>query len=143
MATPITRSFRLDDEGAGLLVQFAVEHAKSIGVRVAAVVTDEFGHLIAARRQPDAHFSTFNIAHSKAFTAVNFGVDTHLMAEGLPNQEFAIHLAQADDRIVFIKGGRVLTAADGELVGGIGVSGASADEDFACATAAIERWRAL
>jgi glc operon protein GlcG len=129
----------LDDDAAATLVAKAVELAKVAGLRVAAVVVDDAGQVVAARRQADSYPTTYAIATAKAFTSVNFGRESGEMGRLLSGVERGIHITQADGRLLFIDGGCPLVR-DGVLVGGIGVSGASADEDLACARGAVEHW---
>lgn len=129
----------LDDDAAASLAAKAVELAKAAGVRVAAVVVDAAGQVVAVRRQADSYPTTYNIALAKAFTSANFGRESGEMGRLLAGAERGIHITQADDRLLFIDGGCPLER-DGVLVGGIGVSGASADEDLACARGAVEHW---
>ncbi|MBB4912247.1 GlcG/HbpS family heme-binding protein [Actinophytocola algeriensis] len=129
----------LDDDAAALLAAKAVELAKASGLRVAAVVVDAAGQVVAVRRQADSYPTTYHIALAKAFTSANFGRESGEMGRLLAGVERGIHITQADDRLLFIDGGCALVR-DGVLVGGIGVSGASADEDLACARGAVEHW---
>ncbi|GAB3457973.1 GlcG/HbpS family heme-binding protein [Actinophytocola sediminis] len=140
--TPVRRREPdLDDEAATVLVARAVELAKQAGLRVAAVVVDPAGQVVAARRQADSYPTTYAIATAKAFTSANFGRESGEMGRLLSGVERGIHITQADGRLLFIDGGCPLVR-DGLLVGGLGVSGASADEDLACARGAIEHWLA-
>lgn len=135
------REPELDDDAAAILVATAVELAVESGVRVAAVVVDAAGQVLAARRQADSYPTTYTVAKAKAFTSANFGRESGEMGQLLSSVERAIHLTQADGRLLFIDGGCPLVR-DGVLVGGIGVSGASAAEDLTCARGAIEHWLA-
>jgi len=133
------RDPELDDDAAALLAAKAVELARASGLRVAAVVVDQAGQVVAVRRQADSYPTTYAVAKAKAFTSANFGRESGEMGRLLSGVERGIHLTQADGRLLFIDGGCPLVR-DGVLVGGIGVSGASADEDLACARGAVEHW---
>lgn len=141
MTDPLIRTAVLDDEAAALLAQYAIEHAKSLGARVGVVVMDASGTVIVSRRQSDSFPSALRFAHGKAYTAANFGRDSHVMAERLGDVSMAVHVAQAEPRLLFGRGGCVIGNERGELVGAIGVSGASADQDLECARVAVERWQ--
>lgn len=142
MTAPVRRREPdLDDHAASTLVGRAVELARESGVRIAAVVVDPAGQVLAARRQADSYPTTYAVAKAKAFTAANFGTESGEMGHRLSSVERAIHLTQADGRLLFVDGGCPLVRG-GVLVGGIGVSGASAAQDLACARGAIEDWLA-
>jgi glc operon protein GlcG len=133
------RTGGMDDRDAAVLAAAAVELARADGLRVAAVVVDDAGQLLAAQRQSDAYPSAYAIAKAKALTSANFGRESGAMGQALASVERAIHITQADERLLFIDGGCPVVR-DGELVGAIGVSGASAEQDLACARGAIEHW---
>ena len=103
-------------------------------------VVDRGADLVLFRRQDDAFLGSGRIAIDKAVSAVNIPFPTRTIAEivygkdgepaGLPG------LVHAD--VVAFAGGLPVTNAAGALVGGIGISGASADQDEDCARAAVE-----
>jgi uncharacterized protein GlcG (DUF336 family) len=106
-------------------------------------VVDDGGHLLAASRQDDACKACADIAENKAITSALYGAPTRVMGDlsfgekrdgvdaGLPGAAFV-------PGIVAFAGGLPITSADGALLGGIGVSGASSDEDEQCAQAGID-----
>lgn len=104
---------------------------------VAVVVLDATGTELAVLRHHDAYLSGPAIARAKAFTALNFRTPTAAMAERLGSIEYAMQISMADPRLAIIKGG-VPLRADGVIVGAIGVSGASGDEDAEFAQRAAE-----
>ena len=110
---------------------------------VNVVVVDDGGHLLAASRQDGACKACADIAKNKAITSALYGAPTRVMADlsfgadrdgvdaGLPGAAFVPGL-------VAFAGGLPVTAADGTVIAGIGVSGASSDEDEQCAQAGID-----
>lgn len=106
-------------------------------------VVDDGGHLLSASRQDDACKACADIAKNKAITSALYGAPTRVMADlsfganrdgvdaGLPGAAFV-------PGIVAFAGGLPIAAADGSVIGGIGVSGASSDEDEQCAQAGID-----
>ncbi|MFB1299542.1 heme-binding protein [Mycobacterium sp. pW049] len=103
---------------------------------VSAAVVDAGGHLVAFGRMDGAEIAGPVLAVDKAYTAVANRIATSELAVlAAPGGElFGIH-ANGGGRFVIFGGGVPLTV-DGVVVGGIGVSGASAAEDEACALAA-------
>lgn len=105
-------------------------------------VVDDGGHLLAAARQDGGCKACAGIAENKAITSALYGAPTRVMADlsfgenrdgvdaGLPGAAFV-------PGIVAFAGGLPITTADGTVIGGIGVSGASSDEDEQCAQAGI------
>lgn len=106
-------------------------------------VVDDGGHLLAASRQDSACKACASIAENKAITSALYGASTRTMADlsfgknrdgvdaGLPGAAFV-------PGIVAFAGGLPITSASGAVLGGIGVSGASSDEDEQCAKAGID-----
>lgn len=76
------------------------------------------------------------IAKDKANTALSFGFGTHLWTERLADKpHLQLGLAQRPGVVLF--GGGLAIKHQGELVGAIGVSGASEAQDQDCAAAAV------
>ncbi|WP_245234141.1 heme-binding protein [Mycobacterium sp. PS03-16] len=115
----------------------AAVHAEAArrSVLVSAAVVDAGGNLVAFGRMDGAEIAGPVLAVDKAFTAVANRLATselgHLAAPG--GELFGLH-ANAGGRFVIFAGGVPLVAG-AEIVGGVGVSGASADDDEACARA--------
>ena len=113
----------------------AEAHRRSIAVSVAVV--DDGGHLIAFGRMDGAEIAGPVLAVDKAYTAVAHRIATsELAALAAPGGELFGLQANGGGRYV-IFGGGVPVFVDGVVVGGVGVSGASAADDEACAMAAI------
>ncbi len=125
------------------LIDAAKKHAEKIMVPMVIAVVDAGGNLVAQQRMDGALLVSIDISRNKAFSAVAVKMPTHELAVvAQPGQPlFGIHNAN-DCRIVIFGGGFPLFIKDC-LVGGIGVSGGSVDDDIACAQAALERFKKL
>lgn len=106
-----------------------------------AVVLDNGGHVIAAEREDGCAPLRFDVARGKAYAALGNGVASRVVGER--NAERPAFLASvaaaADGRFVPVAGGVVILDADGEVIGAVGVSGASSDEDESAAMAGIRQ----
>ncbi len=123
-------------EAAHAAVAAAVQHAEALGVRINVGVTDTAGNLIAFLRMPGAFTHSIQIAIDKARTAGGFGFPTaQWMTVCGEDEGMKLGFAAQPNLIVF--GGGLPIRACGQLVGGIGVSGASAAQDEACARAGL------
>ncbi|WP_309626337.1 heme-binding protein [Methylibium sp.] len=123
-------------EAAHAAVAAAVAHAGSLGIRVNAAVTDEAGVLMAFLRVPGAFLHAVDIAIDKAYTAASFGFATERWMSILESDPAVrAGIVQRPRLVVF--GGGVPIYAGPQLVGGIGVSGGSAEQDAACARAGL------
>ena len=121
------------------LIDAARKKADEIGVPMVIAVVDDGGNLVAQVRMDGALLVSVDIARNKAYTAAAVKVATHeLGAVSQPNQPlFGIHVADGC-RIVIFGGGFPLKKKD-KVIGGIGVSGGSVEQDMECAKAALER----
>ena len=117
-------------------VAAAVAHAQQLGVLVNVAIVDGGGTLAAFLRMPGAFLHSVDIAMDKAYTAASFGFATAQWKAVFGDDDMLKIALSQRPRLVVIAGG--LPIRDGEsLIGGIGVSGASAEQDEACAAAGL------
>jgi len=114
----------------------AVRHAESLGVRINVGVTDAAGNLVAFLRMPGAFPQSIGIAIDKAYTAGGFGFPTSQWMDAIGHSEAMKLGFSARPRLVVFGGGLPIRV-EGTVVGGIGVSGASEQQDEECARAAL------
>ena len=124
-------------EAAAQAVAAAVAHAGTLGVCINAAVTDGAGTLMAFLRMPGAFVHSVEIAIDKAYTAAGFGFPTSKWPQILAGDE-ALRLGMPQRPRLVVFGGGLPLRDGGDLIGGIGVSGASAEQDEACARAGLK-----
>jgi uncharacterized protein GlcG (DUF336 family) len=119
------------------MIAAAHGEAERRSILVSAAIVDAGGHLIAFGRMDGAEIAGPVLAVDKAFTAVANRIATSELATlAAPGGElFGLH-ANGGGRFVIFGGGLPI-AIEGVIVGGVGVSGASAAEDESCAFAAL------
>ena len=107
--------------------------------KLGIAVLDPGGHVIAFKREDGASFLRFNLAYGKAWGALGMGFGTRELAERAGKQPAFIGALSAvtEGRMVPSPGGVLITAADGELLGAVGISGDTGDNDEICALAGI------
>lgn len=135
MSDHLVPATRLTYAGALAALEAALERATELGVPVNVSVCDGGGHQLAFARMDDAALLSMDIAVDKAYSVVAFaGLPTaawfDLVKEEPALREGIVHR----DRLVIFGGGVPLTV-DGQLVGAVGVSGGSADQDVDIASA--------
>lgn len=117
-------------EVAKRLATAAEARAKELGVAIVVAAVDAGGNLVLLHRMPEAILVSVEAATNKAWTACAFKQPTSelgpLAAEGGP---FPGLDNFNQGRVVLFGGGAPLTTVAGKLLGAIGVSGGSADED--------------
>lgn len=121
------------------MIQAAEEKAKSINVPQIVTVLDAGANLVAQHRMDGAILASIDISYNKAFTGVSTKTPTHLLREsaGIDGPLFGLNTTNGG-RIVLFGGGYPVTDKNGELIGSIGVSGGTVEEDMACAEAGLE-----
>ena len=125
-------------EAASAALTAAVRHAGSLGIPVAVAVVDRAGLLVGFLRMPGAPLHCADIATDKAYTAASFGLPTHQWTEVLAQHSEAVrHGLPRRPRFVVFGGGLPIDVA-GTRIGGIGVSGASEEQDQQCARAGLD-----
>jgi uncharacterized protein GlcG (DUF336 family) len=133
--TPLART-EVDLTLARELVAAALATASAAGALVSAAVVDAGGHLVAFERMDGAEIAGPVLAPDKAFTAVAHRIGTHeLTALVAPGGPLAGMQSAGGGRYVCFAGGLPLWSAD-RVVGGVGVSGGTAEQDLAAAAAA-------
>ena len=123
-------------EAAHAAVEAAIQEATQLGVRINVAVADGAGNLVAFLRMPGAFPQSIGIAIDKAYTAGGFGFPTGDWMKVLGDNEGMKLGFSAQPRLIVFGGGLPIRSG-GELIGGIGVSGASEEQDGICAHAGL------
>lgn len=121
---------------AASAVQAAVAHASELGIRINVAITDPAGVLMAFLRMPGAFLHSVEIAIDKAYTSASFGFPTSDWM-GIFAGDEALRLGMPLRPRIVVFGGGLPIRDGGYLLGGIGVSGGSAEQDAACAQAGL------
>ena len=122
------------------LAKAALQQCRKDGYQVAVVVLDRFGAPLVALRDRYAGIGAYDIATGKAWTAVNFTLDTSEFVKRVKDGTLSPGLA-AMPKVTPLAGGLVIEAG-GALLGGVGVAGApGGDKDEACAKAGLDSVR--
>lgn len=126
----------LDD--AKIILRGAEKKAKEIGVDMDIAVVDDGGNLLAFYRMDGAKITSIDVAINKAFTAAGTRKGTHEYAEiaGAGKPAFGIHVSNRGRFMIF--GGGLPIFVEGQIVGGVGCSSGSVDEDRIVAQAGID-----
>lgn len=126
----------IDAAASATALQAAVAHAQSLGIAVNVAVTDVSGLLAGFLRMPGAFVHSIDIAIDKAYTAAGFGFPTSAWKDVVAGDEMLRIGLNQRPRLVMFGGGLPIVEA-GVRIGGIGVSGGSAEQDELCARAGL------
>ncbi|MDZ3992476.1 heme-binding protein [Pseudomonas sp. Teo4] len=131
----------LDFERAAQLAANTLRHARALGVRpLAAAVLDSAGNPLAILRDEQASFLRPQIATGKARGCLGMGFGGRELArraQAMPAFFDAINSLTGGE-VIPVPGGILLRDAEGRVLGAIGVSGDTSDNDERCALLAIE-----
>jgi len=103
------------------------------------IIADKGGNLVLCHRMDESLLASLDIAVNKAYTAVAIKLPTHQLTElARPGQPLYGIQATNQGRIVIFGGGYPLYV-EGRLIGGLGISGGSVEEDMEVSEAAISK----
>jgi uncharacterized protein GlcG (DUF336 family) len=121
------------------LMQEAVAYAQSVGRPSSVAVVDMGGHLRGALRPENGRIINVPIAEKKAWTAAAFKRPTEMVRNIMVPGAMGYGLQHTDNRICIVDGGYPLLDEQGDVIGGIGVSGGTVEEDKDCCLAAMRK----
>lgn len=133
---PLT-TLDISRDQAQAVIEAAIARAAEIGTRMNVAVVDVGGNLKAFSRMDGAWLGSIDIAIRKAVTARLFDFPTEeigaLSQPGGPLYQIEV----SNGGLITFPGGLPLTAPDGTVIGGIGVSGSTVEDDRAVAEAGV------
>ena len=133
---------KLGRDEAAHMAAAAIRKAEEIKVLETVCIADDGGYPIVLERMDRARITGPQIAWNKAFTAAGHKRSTHLFNQApngpaLPgNEAFGIQLSFEGRFAVFVGGFPIVV--DGEVIGGVGLSGGNGEQDTACGLAALQ-----
>ena len=103
-------------------------------------VLDAGGHLVAFKREDKSGILRYDIAYGKAWGALGMGFGSRTLFERAANtpQFFNALYTASGGRVVTNPGGVLIRDGAGDVVGAVGISGDTSDNDEKCAIAGIE-----
>jgi uncharacterized protein GlcG (DUF336 family) len=128
-------------ETASQMITAARESGSRRGLKpLSIVVLDAGGQVRAFEREDGASNARFQIAFGKANGALALGTGSRALMARAEQQPYFIAAAAAaiGGALVPVPGGVLVQTPDGELIGAIGITGDSSDNDEAAAVDAIE-----
>ena len=130
-------------ETANRLIETALRIARRHGHQpITCCVVDRGGHMVSAQREDNSSTFRFDIAYGKAWTCVALGHSTRFIEDKMTKNRphFVDSLAAASNgQFIPALGGVIIRARDsGELIGALGITGDSGENDEAVAVEAIQ-----
>ena len=128
----------VDLENAEKVIEAARKKAVELNTQMCIAVVDSGANLKAFMRMDDAWVGSIDIAVKKAKTACFFGMATGDLGQLSQPAKPLYGIEHSNDGLITFPGGLPIVDEDGVLVGAIGVSGSSVENDHAVAAAGVE-----
>ncbi|PBD01691.1 uncharacterized protein GlcG (DUF336 family) [Streptomyces sp. Ag82_O1-15] len=128
-------------DAAEEIVDAALKRARSLGKAVSVAVVDAGGFVVSVRRSDGARPLTPDIARAKAYTAAVMQRPGKMLKKWQESQPvFFSQLSQLPGAAqpIMATEGSVTIKKDGEIIGGLGIAGGTADEDQQVADDVLE-----
>ncbi|SFL08880.1 Uncharacterized conserved protein GlcG, DUF336 family [Paenibacillus sp. 1_12] len=132
---------KLELEEAKVMMEAAKQAASAAKALETICIVDDGGYVIALERMNGGRITGPEIAIAKAFTASGHKRSTHLFNQpGGPatttGEAFGIHAMLPGKFAIFVGGFPIVV--NGEVVGGVGISGGNGEQDTAVGVAALK-----
>src|SRR5216684_5418167 len=125
---------------ASIIVDTALRKGRATNCAPLTVaVLDAGGHLVAFKREDKSGILRFEIAFGKAWGALGMGFGSRTLAGRVPRSQmfFTALAAASQGRFVPVVGGVLIRDAAADVIGAVGISGDTSDNDEKCAIAGI------
>lgn len=128
-------------EKANIIISTAISKARQLNMApITVVILDMSGHLKAMQREDGASQIREQIATAKAWGAVNLGISSRCLANVAENRPDFMNalMNMTGGKIMPVPGGVLIRDTKNNLIGAVGISGDSSDQDERCAVIGIE-----
>ena len=109
------------------------EKAQEMGISVVAAVSDKAGRPVAVQCMDGAYIGSYDVALNKTYTCVAFKMSTETLGKLAQPGESLYGIQFTNEGKIVIFGGGEPLYAGGRMIGALGVSGGSAEQDTALA----------
>ena len=114
---------------AKALIEAVEQEAQRVGVKAVVAVSDAAGRPIAIHCMDGAYIGSFDVALNKTYTSVAFRMPTSKLAELAAPGGSLYGIQHTNEGKIVIFGGGEPLYVDGVLIGALGVSGGTAEQD--------------
>lgn len=120
------------------IIDAAIKKSESLGVKMNIAIVDSGTNLVAFNKMDDAWLGSIDISQKKARTARYFNMDTGVIGSLSQPGGSLYNIEHSNGGLITFPGGVVIKNAAGEIIGAIGVSGNTVEDDHAVAAAGAE-----
>ncbi|TDO71112.1 uncharacterized protein GlcG (DUF336 family) [Flavobacterium chryseum] len=125
-------------EQAEKAIAAAKNKAVEIDTKMDICVVDAGANLVAFARMDGAWIGSIDISHKKAKTAAWFTMDTAALVDAVQPGAPLYNIEHSNGGLITFPGGVLIKNSNGEIIGAIGVSGSSVENDHTVAVAGAE-----
>lgn len=125
-------------EQAQKAIEAALEKSKELGVKMNIAVMDSGVNLVAFAKMDDAWLGSIDIAQKKAKTARYFNMNSGEIGKLSQPGQPLYNIEHSNNGLITFPGGVLIKDSSGNIIGSIGVSGSTVDDDHAVASAGAE-----
>lgn len=115
---------------AKALIEKVEKKAAEIGINVVIAVADEAGRIKAVHSMDDAYIASYDVAVNKAFTSAGFKMSTEVLGQYAQPGGPLYGIQHTNDGKIVVFGGGEPLEVEGKIIGALGVSGGSAEQDI-------------
>ena len=116
-------------------VEAALKKSKELGVKMNIAVMDSGVNLVAFAKMDDAWLGSIDIAQKKAKTARYFNMNTGEIGKLSQPGQPLYNIEHSNNGLITFPGGVLIKDSSGNIIGSIGVSGSTVDDDHEVASA--------
>jgi len=125
-------------EQAEKVIASAKQKASAIDTKMNIAVVDSGSNLVAFVHMDGSWVGSVDISIKKARTAAWFQMDTKALTPLVQPGEALFNIEHSNGGLITFPGGVILKNSEGEIIGAIGVSGSTVDDDHDVAVAGAE-----
>ncbi|SEG14729.1 GlcG/HbpS family heme-binding protein [Sphingobacterium lactis] len=122
-------------EQARKVVDAAIKKSEELGVKMNIAVVDAGTNLVAFNKMDDAWLGSIDISQKKARTARYFNMDTGEIGKLSQPGGALYNIEHSNNGLITFPGGVVIKDGNGQIIGAVGVSGSTVEDDHAVAAA--------
>lgn len=122
-------------EQARKVVDAAIKKSQELGVKMNIAVVDSGTNLVAFNKMDDAWLGSIDISQKKARTARYFNMDTGEIGKLSQPGGPLYNIEHSNHGLISFPGGVLIKDASGNVIGAVGVSGSTVEDDHAVAAA--------
>lgn len=125
-------------ELARKVIDAAIKKSEELNVKMNIAVVDAGTNLVAFNKMDDAWLGSIDISQKKARTARFFNMDTGAIGQLSQPGGALYNIEHSNNGLITFPGGVVIKNANGTIIGAVGVSGSTVEDDHAVAVAGAQ-----